>query len=110
MAICFLAVLVTTFDRFYYASEKPPSNIYTINEFEKWQPSYTKTDKVVFEGSSIFVVTGDFARSFPSAKAEYYFEQNGNFINWNKDPGDLVTLPIVRQGERLVSDINEIKK
>ena len=52
-------------------------------------PGFSEAGKIENRGSVYYYVTGDFARWLPSAKAEYYFDSNGNFLNWNRDPGDI---------------------
>ena len=114
LVVCLVALFsissLVVFDRFYYQGEVPSANIFTIDEFKIWQPSYISTDRITLDGNTFFIVQGSYARSFPSAKAEYYFDQNGYYINWNKDPGDLVTLPIIKLGNRSTSNISEIGK
>jgi len=89
-------IAIPTYDRFYYSDKIPPSNIKTISDFIAWQPSYSNARKVENHGSVFYVVQGDYSRFLASSKAEYYFDKQGIYINWNKDPGDLVTLPIIQ--------------
>jgi len=107
--LAFCSVLVI-FNNIYFSDTKPPRNIFTINEFKDWKPSFTQTQKVILKENTIFIVQGDYSRFFPSPKSEYYFDQKGNYINWNKDPGDMVTLPIITLGKRLTSNLDEIGK
>ena len=109
LTLC-LGALSVILNKALYSDMQPPKNIYTINEFKIWQPSFTKTQKIILNENTIFIVSGDFARIFPSAKSEYYFDKNGSYINWNIDPGDFVTLPMLSLGKREKSNINEVGK
>jgi len=91
-----------------YSDMQPPKSIYSIYEFKAWKPHFTKTYKVELQDHTIFIIEGDVARVLASAKSEYYFDEHGNYINWNIDPGDLVTLPLLTLGKRQISNINEV--
>lgn len=110
--ISFLFLFSILFDRIYYSGCHVPSHVTTISDFKKWQPTYTHTCKIEINGSIYYAVKGDFARSLPSAKSEYYFDSTGNYIGWNMDPGDFVTFPIIHKKEAIKSqiDIDDIGK
>ena len=59
-----------------------------IQDFRRWNPSFTTTQVIAFHGSTYYAVKGPFARSQPSAHSEYYFDHNGNYVGRNIDPGD----------------------
>lgn len=103
-----IPVLVLTSNRFLFSDKIPPDHILTIQQFKEWQPAYTITYKVTVNGETFYIVTGEYARTLPSSKSEYYFNSKGTYINWNKDPGDFITLPIIRGGKRIVVPIDDI--
>jgi len=95
-----------------YSDKKAPETVKTIHDFRMWQPSYTEAYKLEIRSSIYYIVTGDFARSMPSSKSEYYFDREGNYLAWNIDPGDFTTLDILsdKDAKRSKINIDEIGK
>jgi len=103
-----LAVLIwagAVVDHVRFSDQSPPGDMRTISDFRGWQPSYVRAYRVEVRGSVYYVVQGGFARSTPSAKAEYYFDSRGNYLTWNADPGDFTTLGIVKDAEARRTEI-----
>ncbi len=105
-AIAILRFTIMLYDEVRYSDKRVPENVKTIHDFQKWRPSYTNAYKIGIRNSTYYVVEGDFARSMPSSKSEYYFDDKGNYISWNIDPGDFTTLDIIRDKEGKRSKIN----
>ena len=66
-----------------------PDSVKNIEDFRQWNPSFTETEIVTFQGSTYYAVKGPFARFLPSTQSEYYFDHNGNYVGRNIDPGDV---------------------
>lgn len=94
------------YDEIHYSDKEVPKTVKTIHDFRIWQPSYTEAYKVEIRSSIYYIVTGDFARSNPSFKSEYYFDREGNYLAWNIDPGDFTTLDILSDKDTKRSKIN----
>ncbi len=109
-AVPFIAL--PAYNKIYHSDKQPPPHIKTITDFRRWQPTYTEARKVEIQRSTFFVVTGEYSRALPSAKAEYYFDSQGVYLNWNQDPGDLITLPLIQDNSARheTVDINMIGK
>lgn len=104
IAIALIAIPV--YDRFYYSDRRPPPGVKNINDFRIWKPTYTNARKVETNGSVFYIVQGDYSRFLASSKAEYYFDRKGIYINWNKDPGDIITLPVIHDNSAKHHEIN----
>lgn len=105
LVITMVLFAIPTYDRFHYADRKPPPYVKTIDDFHNWQPAYTNSKKAAVSGSVFYIVQGEYSRVFASSKAEYYFDAKGVYINWNRDPGDFVTLPVIHDNSAKYSEI-----
>lgn len=76
------------YDEIRFAHLSPPDDVRNIQDFRRWEPSFTDAQILTFHGSTYYAVRGPFARSLPSAHSEYYFDHNGNYVGRNIDLGD----------------------
>jgi len=75
-------------DEIRFGHLRPPDSVKNIQDFRRWKPAFDRAEIVMFHGSTYYAVTGPYARSLPSSHSEYYFDQNGNYVGRNVDPGD----------------------
>jgi hypothetical protein len=78
--------------RFYnevrYRHLVPPRSVETIFDFRRWRPELRTAEAVTFKNSTYYAVRGPISRFAASGPSEYYFDQYGNYIGRNIDPGD----------------------
>jgi hypothetical protein len=109
-ALFILTIVVRISDEIRFGHLSPPDDVKNIEDFRQWNPSFTTAEIVTFHGSTYYVVRGPFARFKPSAYSEYYFDQNGNYVGRNVDPGDFREPAIftARDAQRKPIDIKQI--
>jgi hypothetical protein len=71
---------------------QPPDDLKTIVDFKEWQQK-PNGRQGTFEHSGVTytVMYGPAGTSLPSGPAAYLFDENGAFIDWTPDVGDIRT-------------------
>jgi len=86
---------IRLFDVVMFRGAIPPGNVKTINDFLAWHPIPSEVLRVTIRGATYYMLIGDFARTLPSSRAAYTFDEKGNFVEWTSDCGDFRKPPVV---------------
>jgi hypothetical protein len=74
------------------SAARPPKDLKTIQDFELWKGKASMGRRTYENsGTNYTVILGPAGRTLPSGPSAYLFDQNGNFVDWTSDLGDLRT-------------------
>jgi hypothetical protein len=98
-------------------SLRPPDDLRTIEDFQKWMPEVREVIETKVRKSTYYLILGK-SRKLPSGPSGYTFDQHGNFVEWSEDIGDIRTPRIVFENidfstkpiEEVIQEINEVRK
>ena len=88
-ALLFLVSLIFIFDHIPYWRAKPPSSVTNVRSFFDWMPEPRGALRITVENKRYYQMTGPAGRVLASGPSAYTFDEQGQFIGWTPDMGDI---------------------